>query len=70
MEHPVRIGAVNYLNTKPLICDLEHLALRHYRIFLHVWTPKSRFVRLPQAYITGGRYSWRNELLWLSTAST
>ena len=26
MEHPVRIGAVNYLNTKPLICDLEHLA--------------------------------------------
>src|SRR6516165_1657700 len=26
MEHPVRIGAVNYLNTKPLICDLEELA--------------------------------------------
>ena len=26
MENPVRIGAVNYLNTKPLICDLEHLA--------------------------------------------
>jgi chorismate dehydratase len=26
MEHPVRIGAVNYLNTKPLICDLEQLA--------------------------------------------
>lgn len=26
MEQPIRIGAVNYLNTKPLICDLEHLA--------------------------------------------
>jgi chorismate dehydratase len=26
MEHLVRIGAVNYLNTKPLICDLEELA--------------------------------------------
>src|SRR5918911_4257166 len=26
METPVRIGAVNYLNTKPLICDLEKLA--------------------------------------------
>ncbi len=26
MELPIRIGAVNYLNTKPLICDLEELA--------------------------------------------
>src|SRR5581483_8495279 len=26
MEHPIRVGAVNYLNTKPLICDLEQLA--------------------------------------------
>src|SRR5205823_6073420 len=26
MDHPTRIGAVNYLNTKPLICDLEELA--------------------------------------------
>src|SRR5436305_4801402 len=26
MDIPVRIGAVNYLNTKPLICDLEELA--------------------------------------------
>jgi chorismate dehydratase len=26
MDNPVRIGAVNYLNTKPLICDLEALA--------------------------------------------
>ncbi len=26
MEQPVRIGAVNYLNTKPLICELEKLA--------------------------------------------
>jgi chorismate dehydratase len=26
METPVRVGAVNYLNTKPLICDLEALA--------------------------------------------
>jgi chorismate dehydratase len=26
MENPIRIGAVNYLNTKPLICDLELLA--------------------------------------------
>jgi chorismate dehydratase len=26
MAYPVRIGAVNYLNTKPLICDLEQLA--------------------------------------------
>src|ERR1700719_3323345 len=26
MELPIRIGAVNYLNTKPLICDLELLA--------------------------------------------
>src|ERR671931_2026325 len=26
MENPVRVGAVNYLNTKPLICDLEALA--------------------------------------------
>jgi chorismate dehydratase len=26
MDTPVRIGAVNYLNTKPLIHDLEHLA--------------------------------------------
>jgi chorismate dehydratase len=26
MEHPIRVGAVNYLNTKPLICDLERLA--------------------------------------------
>jgi chorismate dehydratase len=26
MDHPVRIGAVNYLNTKPLICDLPALA--------------------------------------------
>lgn len=25
-ERPLRIGAVNYLNTKPLICDLEELA--------------------------------------------
>jgi chorismate dehydratase len=26
MEKTVRVGAVNYLNTKPLICDLEQLA--------------------------------------------
>jgi chorismate dehydratase len=26
MDNPIRIGAVNYLNTKPLICDLEALA--------------------------------------------
>src|ERR671931_405569 len=26
MENPVRVGAVNYLNTKPLICDLSGLA--------------------------------------------
>jgi chorismate dehydratase len=26
MSDPLRIGAVNYLNTKPLICDLEQLA--------------------------------------------
>lgn len=26
MSKPIRIGAVNYLNTKPLICDLELLA--------------------------------------------
>ena len=26
MDTPVRVGAVNYLNTKPLICDLESLA--------------------------------------------
>jgi chorismate dehydratase len=26
MSIPLRIGAVNYLNTKPLICDLEQLA--------------------------------------------
>jgi chorismate dehydratase len=26
MTRPIRIGAVNYLNTKPLICDLEKLA--------------------------------------------
>jgi chorismate dehydratase len=26
MDQPIRIGAVNYLNTKPLICDLEQLA--------------------------------------------
>jgi chorismate dehydratase len=26
MESPIRVGAVNYLNTKPLICDLESLA--------------------------------------------
>ena len=26
MSEPIRIGAVSYLNTKPLICDLEHLA--------------------------------------------
>src|SRR5436305_680121 len=26
MDRPVRVGAVNYLNTKPLICDLESLA--------------------------------------------
>ncbi len=26
MDNPVRIGAVNYLNTKPLICDLGELA--------------------------------------------
>jgi chorismate dehydratase len=26
MERAIRVGAVNYLNTKPLICDLEHLA--------------------------------------------
>lgn len=26
MDTPIRIGAVNYLNTKPLICDLELLA--------------------------------------------
>jgi chorismate dehydratase len=26
MDRPVRIGAVNYLNTKPLICDLAELA--------------------------------------------
>src|SRR5271154_3643044 len=25
MDHPIRIGAVNYLNTKPLICDLDLL---------------------------------------------
>jgi chorismate dehydratase len=28
MDQPIRIGAVNYLNTKPLICDLELLAPR------------------------------------------
>src|SRR5262249_22766939 len=27
MKRPVRIGAVNYLNTKPLIYDLESLAV-------------------------------------------
>ena len=26
MDSPVRVGAVSYLNTKPLICDLEALA--------------------------------------------
>src|SRR5437588_2124439 len=26
MDRPVRVGAANYLNTKPLICDLESLA--------------------------------------------
>jgi chorismate dehydratase len=26
MDRPIRIGAVNYLNTRPLICDLEELA--------------------------------------------
>src|SRR5690349_12556900 len=26
MRDRIRIGAVNYLNTKPLICDLEELA--------------------------------------------
>jgi chorismate dehydratase len=26
MDRPLRIGAVNYLNTRPLICDLEELA--------------------------------------------
>src|SRR6185437_3609814 len=26
MELPIRVGAVNYLNTRPLICDLEALA--------------------------------------------
>lgn len=26
MVHPIRVGAVNYLNTKPLICDLDSLA--------------------------------------------
>src|SRR5262245_66512681 len=26
MATPVRVGAVNYLNTKPLICDLDALA--------------------------------------------
>jgi chorismate dehydratase len=26
MDNPIRIGAVNYLNTKPLICDLAVLA--------------------------------------------
>lgn len=26
MDNPIRIGAVNYLNTKPLICDLDLLA--------------------------------------------
>src|SRR5262249_10291936 len=26
MESTIRVGAVNYLNTKPLICDLERLA--------------------------------------------
>src|SRR5262249_8370476 len=25
MKHPIRVGAVEYLNTKPLICDLEKL---------------------------------------------
>src|SRR5437660_5395886 len=26
MDSPLRVGAVNYLNTKPLICDLDELA--------------------------------------------
>src|SRR3954465_15848175 len=26
MDRPIRVDAVNYLNTKPLICDLEQLA--------------------------------------------
>ena len=26
MDNPIRVGAVNYLNTKPLICDLDVLA--------------------------------------------
>jgi chorismate dehydratase len=26
MDNPIRVGAVNYLNTKPLICELEKLA--------------------------------------------
>ena len=26
MDKPIRVGAVHYLNTKPLICDLDLLA--------------------------------------------
>jgi chorismate dehydratase len=26
MDSPIRVGAVNYLNTRPLICDLDELA--------------------------------------------
>lgn len=26
MDRPIRVGAVNYLNTKPLICDFDELA--------------------------------------------
>src|SRR5260370_12465298 len=26
MERSIRVGAVNYLNTRPLICDLDELA--------------------------------------------
>ena len=36
MERTLRIGAVNYLNTKPLICDLEELAPRPRLVLLDV----------------------------------
>lgn len=33
MDTPIRIGAVNYLNTKPLVCDLERLTRQAELIF-------------------------------------
>ena len=59
MNHAIRIGAVNYLNTKPLIYDLEELAPEA-ELVLDV---PSRLARAAGGRAVGGRVDSRHRVL-------